>query len=60
MALSCLTKPFRFSSKDFLARILESDKAENFGSLLIGAVTAGFATGVFSSVTAVGFAVSIF
>jgi hypothetical protein len=42
-----LTKPFKFSSKAFLARILESDKAENLVSLLTvegttGLVTAGF------------------
>jgi hypothetical protein len=31
---SFFTNPFKFSSKAFLARILESDNAENFGSLL--------------------------
>jgi hypothetical protein len=40
--------------------MLESDKAENFTSLLGGAETAGFVVCVFSSFGATGFAISVF
>jgi hypothetical protein len=42
MVLSSLTNPFKLSSSDFLARMLESDKAENLGSLFEEAGVAGF------------------
>jgi uncharacterized protein (DUF697 family) len=43
-----------------LARILESDKAENLVSLLGGAETVGFVVCGFSSIATTGFAVSVF
>ncbi|MGQ7947716.1 hypothetical protein [Flavobacterium sp. WC2509] len=58
--LSSFTNPFKFSSKAFLARMLERDKAENLGSLLGGFENAGFTIGVFSSTNAIGFAISFF
>jgi hypothetical protein len=58
--LSSLTNPFKFSSRDFLARILESDKAENLASLFGVFETVGFTIGVFSSVAGTGFTVSTF
>lgn len=60
MVLSSFAKPLRFSSKAFLARILERDKAENLASLLGGAETAGFGVCGFSSIGATGFAISVF
>ncbi|PZX92724.1 hypothetical protein DOS84_14820 [Flavobacterium aquariorum] len=42
LVLSSFINPFRLSSNDFLARILESDKAENLTSLFEGVETAGF------------------
>lgn len=56
--LSTLIKPFRFSSKAFLVRILESDKAENLVSLLTELVTTGLVTNVFSSIETGGLAIS--
>ena len=58
--LSSFTNPFKFSSKAFLARILESDKAENLASLLEGAETGGFGVCGFSSIGATGLAISVF
>lgn len=58
--MSSFTNPFKFSSKAFLARILESDKAENFVSLLAGVETAGFGAFGFSSVEVLGFTISVF
>ncbi|HEU4791769.1 MAG TPA: hypothetical protein VFS71_18940 [Flavobacterium sp.] len=58
--LSSLTNPFRFSSKVFLARILESDKAENLASLLELFVVSGFVICVFSSATTIGLAIATF
>ena len=58
--MSSLTNPFKFSSKAFLARILESDKAENLASLLGEAETTGFGVCGFSSIGATGFAISVF
>jgi hypothetical protein len=60
LVLSSLTNPFRLSSNDFLARILESDKAENLASLFEEVGISGFGIRGFSSVTAIGFTVSIF
>jgi hypothetical protein len=51
---SFFTNPFKFSSKAFLARILESDKAENFGSLLVVVEITGFST-----TASIGFVVSV-
>nr|WP_315154177.1 hypothetical protein [uncultured Flavobacterium sp.] len=58
--MSSLTNPFKFSSKAFLARILESDNAENLVSLLGGAETTGFGVFGFSSIGATGLAISVF
>ena len=58
--LSSLTNPFKFSSKAFLARMLESDKVENFASLLGGVETTGFGVFGFSSIGATGLAISVF
>jgi hypothetical protein len=55
-----LTKPFRLSSKFFLARILESDKAENLVSFPGSVEITGFLICDFSTTASAGFAVSIF
>ena len=60
MVLSSFTNPFKFSSKAFLARMLESDKAENFASLPGGFETAGFGACGFFSIGATGLAISFF
>ncbi|OOG77560.1 hypothetical protein B0E44_02490 [Flavobacterium sp. A45] len=58
--MSSFTKPFKFSSKAFLARMLESDKAENFASLLKGFDTDGFGVLGSSSIGATGLVISAF
>jgi hypothetical protein len=60
IAVSSFTNPFKFSSKAFLARILESDKAENLASLLGATETVGFGVCGFFSIGAIGLAVSVF
>jgi len=58
--LSVLTNPFKFSSKVFLARILESDKAENLVSLLVKLDVSICWIFGFSSIETVGFEISLF